>query len=174
MNAKSAIAIFAHPDDIEFVAAGTLLRLKEAGWEIHYMNVSRGNCGSVEYDSDTTARVRLEEGRNAAAILGAEFHEPIANDMEIVYTPEAMRKVTAAIRRSRASIVLTHSPQDYMEDHQNTTRLVVTGAFARAMRWNSSKVMGGYSPGRGTGTDTAPRRPMSTEGVGIRAGMAGN
>jgi LmbE family N-acetylglucosaminyl deacetylase len=135
---KSAIAIFAHPDDIEFVAAGTLLRLKAAGWAIHYMNVSRGNCGSVEHDSDTTARIRLEEGRQAAAILGAEFHEPIANDMEIVYTPETMRKVTAAIRRSRASIVLTHSPQDYMEDHQNVCRLAVSAAFCHAMpNWES-------------------------------------
>ncbi|MFZ4593238.1 MAG: PIG-L family deacetylase, partial [Verrucomicrobiaceae bacterium] len=53
----SALAITAHPDDIEFVAAGTLLLLKEKGWDIHYFNVSRGNCGSVQHDSETTARI---------------------------------------------------------------------------------------------------------------------
>ncbi|MFZ9448692.1 MAG: PIG-L family deacetylase, partial [Alphaproteobacteria bacterium] len=34
---QSALAIFAHPDDIEFVAAGTLLQLKQRGWETHYL-----------------------------------------------------------------------------------------------------------------------------------------
>ena len=129
----SAIAITAHPDDIEFRVAGTLLLLKERGWDIHYFNVSRGNCGSVQHDSETTARIRLEEGKEAARILGAQFHPPIANDMEIVYTPELMRKVAAAIRLAKANIVLTHSPQDYMEDHMNTCRLAVTAAFARGI-----------------------------------------
>lgn len=130
---QSAIAIFAHPDDIEFVAAGTLLLLKQRGWDIHYMNLCRGNCGSVQYDSETTARIRLEEGKRAAEILGAVFHGPIVNDMEVQFTPELMRKVAAAIRLSKASIVLTHSPQDYMEDHQNTCRLATTAAFTHAM-----------------------------------------
>ncbi|MBL9113606.1 MAG: PIG-L family deacetylase [Verrucomicrobiaceae bacterium] len=130
---KSAIAVFAHPDDIEFVAAGTLLLLAEAGWEIHYMNLSRGNCGSVQFDPETTARLRLEEGKNAAHILGAHFHGPIANDLEINYCPELIKKVAAAIRQAKASIVLTHSPQDYMEDHMSTSRLAVTAAFTHGM-----------------------------------------
>jgi N-acetylglucosamine malate deacetylase 1 len=130
---KSAIAIFAHPDDIEFVAAGTLLLLARAGWEIHYMNLSRGDCGSVQFDRETTALKRLEEGKAAASILGAQFHGPIANDLEIIYRPELIRKVAAAIRKAKASIVLTHSPSDYMEDHMNTSRLAVTAAFTHGM-----------------------------------------
>ncbi|MDB6074784.1 MAG: LmbE family protein [Verrucomicrobiaceae bacterium] len=129
----SAIAITAHPDDIEFIAGGTLLMLRQAGWDIHYFNVSRGNCGSVQHDSETTAQIRLKEGMEAARILGAQFHEPIANDMEIVYAPQLMRKVSAAIRASKASIVLTHSPVDYMEDHTNTCRLAVSAAFTHGM-----------------------------------------
>ena len=39
----------------------------------------------------------------------------------------------AVIRRVAPTIVLTHSPQDYMEDHTNTSRLAVTAAFARGM-----------------------------------------
>ena len=39
MPAPAVLAVFAHPDDIEFVAAGTLLRLREAGWQIHYLNL---------------------------------------------------------------------------------------------------------------------------------------
>ncbi len=129
----SALAIFAHPDDIEFVAAGTLLLLREAGWEIHYMNLARGNCGSLEFDSDTTANVRLAEAKRAAEILGAQFHPPIANDLEILYSVELLRKVSAVVREARPSIILTHSPQDYMEDHMIACRLAVTAAFARGM-----------------------------------------
>jgi len=130
---QSAFAIGAHPDDIEFYMAGTLLLLKEAGWEIHYLNVSSGNCGSAEFDSATTRRVRRRESEAAAKILGAHWHPPFCDDLEILYDLETLRRVAAAIREVKPSIVLTHSPQDYMEDHTNTCRLVVTAAFAHGM-----------------------------------------
>ena len=130
---KSALAIFAHPDDIEFVAAGTLLLLKQRGWETHYLNVSTGNCGSAEFSPAKTRRVRLAEAKEAAKILGAHFHAPLCDDLEILYEVKTLRRIAAVIRESKASIVLTHSPQDYMEDHMITCRLAVTGAFTHGM-----------------------------------------
>lgn len=130
---KTAIAIAAHPDDIELMMAGTLLLLKKAGYETHYMNLSSGNVGSIEHDSDETKRIRGLEAKKAADILGAHFHPSICNDLEIFYDGETLRKVTAVIRQVKPTIVLTHSPQDYMEDHTNTCRLAVTAAFARGM-----------------------------------------
>ncbi len=131
MNLRpTAIAIFAHPDDIEYFAAGTLLLLAKAGFDIHYFNLSTGNCGSVEMDAATTSRTRLGEARNAAAILGATHHPPVCDDLEIFYDLTTLRKVAAVIRQVKPSIVLTHPPQDYMEDHTNTCRLAVTAAFA--------------------------------------------
>ena len=59
----SVMMIAAHPDDLEFVMAGTLLRLKERGWEIHCFNLSTGNCGSVEFGEAKTRRVRLATGQ---------------------------------------------------------------------------------------------------------------
>ena len=129
----SALAIFAHPDDIEFVAAGTLLLLKERGWDIHYMNLCNGNCGSVEMDADSTAKKRLAEAQEAARILGATFYPPISNDVELAYTTPLLRKVAAVARESKASIVLTHAPLDYMEDHMIACRLAVTAAFCHGV-----------------------------------------
>jgi LmbE family N-acetylglucosaminyl deacetylase len=129
----SAIAIAAHPDDIEFVMAGTLLHLKGRGWEIHYFNLSTGNCGSIRHGAATTRRIRLAEAKRAAKVLGAHFHKPVADDLEILYDLALLRKVAAVIREVQPAIVLTHSPQDYMEDHMNTSRLAVTAAFARGM-----------------------------------------
>jgi LmbE family N-acetylglucosaminyl deacetylase len=131
--APSALAIVAHPDDIEFVAAGTLLLLAQAGWTIHYFNLSGGDCGSTTTGPDETRRIRAGEARAAAAILGAEFHESIANDMSIFFEERLLRRVAAVVRKARPRIVLTHSPEDYMEDHMNTARLAVTAAFTHGM-----------------------------------------
>jgi LmbE family N-acetylglucosaminyl deacetylase len=133
MGHKVAIAIGAHPDDIEFFMAGTLLLLKEAGYKTHYLTVANGNCGSAEYNERMLRLIRNSEGRAAAKILGAEFHQPLTNDLEIFYNLELLRKLTTVIREVKPGVILTHSPQDYMEDHTNTSRLAVTAAFARGM-----------------------------------------
>lgn len=125
----AVLALFAHPDDIEFVAAGTMLRLAEKGWDLHYMNLCSGNCGSVETDAEETARIRLAEAQAAAAVLGATFYPPICNDLELTYAIPLLRKVTAVVRQAKPRIVLTHAPSDYMEDHMNAQRLAVTAAF---------------------------------------------
>ena len=129
----SVLAIAAHHDDIEFVMAGTLLRLRELGWELHYMNLADGCRGSTTMDRATCAAVRLNEARQAAKILGAAFYPPICPDMEIAYTTELLRKVAAVVRIAKPSIVLTHSPIDYMEDHETACRLAVSAAFCHGM-----------------------------------------
>ncbi|MBI3877216.1 MAG: PIG-L family deacetylase [Verrucomicrobia bacterium] len=130
---KTAIAIAAHPDDIEFQIAGTLLLLSQAGWETHYLNLSTGNCGSVEFSAARTRAVRRREAQAAARVLGAHWHAPMCDDLEILYDIKTLRRLAAVIRETRPSIVLTHSPHDYMEDHMNTCRLAVTAAFAHGM-----------------------------------------
>lgn len=134
MSAKrSAIAIAAHPDDIEFYMAGTLVLLKRSGYDTHYFSIASGNCGTRDYNSATTKSIRSSEARAGARILGAEFHPSITDDLEILYTLELLRGVAAVVREVQPTIVLTHSPQDYMEDHVTTARLAVTAAFARGM-----------------------------------------
>jgi N-acetylglucosamine malate deacetylase 1 len=133
MSHKVAIAIGAHPDDIEFLMAGTLMLLGQAGYETHYLNLASGNCGSTRYNPAMARSIRATEARCAANILGAQFHPSLTDDLEIVYSVELLRKVTAIIRQVKPNVLLTHSPQDYMEDHTNTCRLAVTAAFARGM-----------------------------------------
>jgi N-acetylglucosamine malate deacetylase 1 len=133
MPKKTVIAIGAHPDDIEFYMAGTLLMLKKAGYETHYLNLASGNCGSTEYNGTTTRSIRNTEARTAAKVLGAQFHPGLTDDLEIFYNLELLRALAAVIREVKPNILLTHSPQDYMEDHTNTCRLAVTAAFARGM-----------------------------------------
>jgi LmbE family N-acetylglucosaminyl deacetylase len=129
----SVLAIAAHPDDIEFLMAGTMLQLAQRGWELHYANLCDGSRGTTTMGREECAATRLKEARDASAKLNATFYEPIFPDMEAAYTFENLAKVTAIVRSARPSVVLTHSPVDYMEDHQNACRLAVSAAFSHGM-----------------------------------------
>jgi LmbE family N-acetylglucosaminyl deacetylase len=128
-----ALAIAAHPDDIEFRMAGTLLLLRAAGWDTHYFNLSAGNCGSARMGPAETTRKRRAEAQRAASLLDAVWHPSCCRDLEITYTIPILRKVAAVIREVKPTVVLTHPPVDYMEDHTATCRLAVTAAFSRGM-----------------------------------------
>ncbi|MBD3307911.1 LmbE family protein [candidate division KSB3 bacterium] len=132
MNTR-IFALGAHPDDIEFMMGGTLLLLQQAGCEFHYMTLANGNCGTTEYSSEEIVKIRREESRQAAAYLGATYHESLVNDLEIFYTQDLIRQVTSVIRRIQPDIMLIPSPEDYMEDHMNTSRIAVTAAFCRGI-----------------------------------------
>ena len=130
---KVAFAIAAHPDDIEFLMAGTLIRLSHVGYEIHYMNVANGCCGSTTIPAKELIEIRREESLNAAKKIGATFHDSLCNDLEIFYDHQTLTKLASVIRQVAPDLVLTHSPVDYMEDHTNTCRLATTATFARGM-----------------------------------------
>jgi LmbE family N-acetylglucosaminyl deacetylase len=66
-------------------------------------------------------------------LLGATWHAPICDDMQIFYTDANIRRVCAVVREARPAVVLTHALQDYMEDHMITARLAVTATFARGI-----------------------------------------
>lgn len=128
-----ALAAAAHPDDIEFMMAGTLLRLKDAGWDIHLWNLADGCCGTATHSREEIIEIRWKEAQASAARAGGTAHPPTFHDLEIFYDAPSLAKVAAVIREIEPDVILTQSPQDYMEDHQNTTRLVVSGAFVRGM-----------------------------------------
>ena len=133
-HSKTALATAAHPDDVEFMMAGTLALLADAGYECHIFTIGNGNCGTASHSQDEIVRIRGQEGHDAAAVIGATYHEGLVNDIEIFYEEQLLRRVTAVVREVQPEIVLTQSPQDYMEDHQNSSRLTVSACFCRGMR----------------------------------------
>jgi LmbE family N-acetylglucosaminyl deacetylase len=87
----------------------------------------------VREGPEATARRRLEEARNAALVAGGAYHPPIAPDLGLFHDAPTLARAAAVVREIRPDLILTHSPSDYMEDHQNACRIVVTAAFARGM-----------------------------------------
>ncbi|HOW71188.1 MAG TPA: PIG-L family deacetylase [Phycisphaerae bacterium] len=131
---RVVFAVGAHPDDVEFGMSGTLSLLVKAGFTAHMMNVARSNLDSNELPEEEITRIRRHEAERSAEVIGATYHPPFVDDLMIFYEDTLLRQMAAVVREIRPRIVLLPSPNDYMEDHTNTSRLVVTACFSRAMR----------------------------------------
>jgi LmbE family N-acetylglucosaminyl deacetylase len=134
MSKPVAFAVAAHPDDIEFMMAGTLVLLGQAGYEPHMMNLCNGSCGTAIEDRDRIIARRTEEARQATRTLGAVFHEPLVDDLDLFYERPTLNRMVALVREVKPAVMFLSSPQDYMEDHMNACRVAVTAAFCRGMR----------------------------------------
>src|SRR6267142_1230321 len=96
---KTILSILAHPDDAEFLCAGTLIRLKrEHGFDVHIASMTAGDCGSVEHDAHAISRLRRAEGASAAGILGAAYHCLEEKDLLVAYNDCTLEKVTRLLR----------------------------------------------------------------------------
>ncbi len=128
---KTILSVLAHPDDAEFLCAGTLIRLRqEHGFDVHIASMTPGDCGSVEHGALEISRLRRGEGAQAAALIGATYHCLEERDLLVVYSERTLEKVTRLLRLVQPSIVLTHSPADYMLDHEMTSTIARAAAFA--------------------------------------------
>jgi LmbE family N-acetylglucosaminyl deacetylase len=131
----TALAILAHPDDAEFLCAGTLVRLREEhGWAIHVATMTPGDCGSAEHGPAEIAAIRRAEGAAGAKAIGATYHCLEERDLRVIYNEPALEKVTRLLNRVRPQVVFTHSPDDYHLDHEQTSKLVRAATFAAPIK----------------------------------------
>jgi LmbE family N-acetylglucosaminyl deacetylase len=113
---KSALAIFAHPDDQEFTIAGTLAKWARAGCEVHTACITSGDSGCNDEDKDESykpelARLRELEQQAACRVLGV--HETIFlryPDGELQPTIALRRDLTRIVRRIRPEVVICGDP----------------------------------------------------------------
>jgi LmbE family N-acetylglucosaminyl deacetylase len=132
--ANVVLSVLAHPDDAEFLCAGTLVRLaREHGWQVHIASMTPGDCGSMELPPERIAEVRRGEGARAAGLIGAVYHCVEERDLRIFYADGPLERVTRLLRQVRPRVVLTHSPADYMLDHEMTSTLARAAAFTAAV-----------------------------------------
>jgi LmbE family N-acetylglucosaminyl deacetylase len=125
------LTLLAHPDDAEFLCAGTIIRLvRECGWRAHLATMTAGDCGSAQCAPDDISRIRRGEATAAAALIGAQFHCLEERDLLVMYDRPTLEKVTRLFREVRPRIVITHSPTDYLLDHEMTSVVARAAAFA--------------------------------------------
>lgn len=110
---QRVLVITAHPDDSEFGAGGTIAKLVHEGMHVSYCIVTNGNKGSGDRSMtpERLARIREEEQRNAARVLGVETVDFLGfPDCEVEDTRESRLAVTAAIRRHRPDRLIIQNP----------------------------------------------------------------
>jgi LmbE family N-acetylglucosaminyl deacetylase len=139
MSRRVALTLLAHPDDAEFLCAGTLIRLADAGWEIHIATVAAGDGGSTTLPGNEIAAVRSREGIAAANKVNAAYHCLGEPDIEVVFDKPTNRKVIDLFRRVAPTLLFTHPRHDYMLDHEQVHLLARAAAFGYSIP-NASKL----------------------------------
>ena len=127
------LAVHAHPDDIEHLAAGTLAVLAQRGHTVRIATLTAGECGSASTDLAATGRIRKGEAAAAAAVIGAEYRCADLPDLGVFNDDASRRAVTELIRWSAAEIVLAASPADYHPDHEAASELTRDACFAASV-----------------------------------------
>ena len=140
---SSALVVFAHPDDAEFMCGGTIAKWTRAGCEVHYVVCTDGSAGSNEPGARRAdvAPIREREQRAAAEVLGVAtvtFLGQIDGLLEV--TPETRKLVTREVRRLRPEVIVAPDPsrlwsgQGYINhwDHKQAGLLALTAVMPDA------------------------------------------
>lgn len=133
----SALAIGAHPDDVEFGAGGTLAKWAAAGCVVHHLVCTDGSKGTWNPDADIEALIstRQVEQRAAARALGATGEVGFLGhtDGELDSTLAVRSEVARWIRRIKPEVVLSHDPWKRYRlhpDHRHAGLLACEGIVA--------------------------------------------
>lgn len=134
---RSALAIGAHPDDVEFGCGGTLAKWAARGCEVHHLVCTDGSKGSWDPAQDASALIatREDEQRAAARALGASGSVVFLRwrDGELESGLRQRSEVCYWIRRLQPEVVLGHDPWKRYRlhpDHRNAGFLAVDGIVA--------------------------------------------
>jgi LmbE family N-acetylglucosaminyl deacetylase len=110
---QKVLVVTAHPDDSEFGAGGAIAKLVKEGKQVAYCVVTSGNKGTGDRSMtpERLARIREDEQRNAARVLGVETVDFLGfPDCEVEDTRETRMAVAAAIRRHRPDLLICQNP----------------------------------------------------------------
>ncbi len=130
---RVALAFMAHPDDMEILCGGTLVRLGQLGWTLHIATATSGDCGSATVGPDQISAQRRQEARRAADLLGATYHCLEERDVQVIFDRPTNRKTIDLFRTIAPTVVFTHPRHDYMLDHEQVHLLARSACFSYAM-----------------------------------------
>lgn len=140
---QRALAVVAHPDDLEYGCAAAVATWTDAGREISYLIATRGEAGIDTLEPAKSGPVREREERASAAVVGVRTVEFLDHaDGVIEYGTALRRDIAAAIRRHRPELLITLNPEDTWggtywntPDHRAVGRAVLDAAGDAGNRW---------------------------------------
>ncbi|MCC6485637.1 MAG: PIG-L family deacetylase [Armatimonadetes bacterium] len=123
------LAVGAHPDDIEILCAGTLLRYAQDGHDVSMAVATNGEQGHAIIEPPELAEIRKVEAQASADLCGAELFWLGFPDEFIYHDHDTRMRFIELMRQARPDVVITHNPQDYHMDHRIVSELVFVSSF---------------------------------------------
>ncbi|WP_086740463.1 PIG-L deacetylase family protein [Streptomyces glaucescens] len=138
-----ALAVVAHPDDLEYGCSAAIAQWTEAGREVAYVLATRGEAGIDTLHPADAAPLREREQRASAAVVGVSAVEFLDHrDGVVEYGTALRRDIAAAIRRHRPELVITLNHRDTWggvawntPDHVAVGRATLDAAADAGNRW---------------------------------------
>lgn len=126
-NGMKIAFVAAHPDDVEYGCAGTIMKMRAAGVNVHLILMSNG-----ENDLHKNKEQRLLEFRNAMSKMRiTQVHYMDFPDGEVLCNSENISKVKKELDNIKPDAVFVHYMDDRHQDHRNTSYIV------RAASWGT-------------------------------------
>lgn len=127
------VSIVAHPDDVEILCAGTLIRYVQLGHTVTIAIFTDGSMGDAIVEPVLLKAMREKEAAAAAKFIGANLIWGNVID-EHVFPDAAQRiKMIDILRQTDPDIIFTHAPNDYHPDHRYVSQLVFDAYFQKGL-----------------------------------------
>ena len=135
MTSVDLLIIMAHPDDAELCCSGTILSCIDNDLSVGMIDLTRGELGTRG-----SGKVRIEEAKNAAKVLGVNFRYNLElRDGFISDDEESIFEVIKVIREFKPKVIITNSKTDRHPDHESAARLVKKACFLSGLIKISTK-----------------------------------
>lgn len=178
---ERALAIVAHPDDMEYGASSAVAAWTSAGKSVTYVLVTRGEAGIDGMDPAETSTVRVAEQRAACDAVGVDVLEFLDHpDGVLEYGLPLRRDLARAIRRHRPELIITLNHRERfggggvnMSDHRVVGQAVIDAARDAGNRWVFTDLLDdGHEPWSGTRWVAVANSPEPTHAVDISDTLA--
>ncbi|MDQ0376678.1 PIG-L deacetylase family protein [Amycolatopsis thermophila] len=168
-----ALAVVAHPDDLEYGAAGAIARWTRQGKSVVYVLASRGEAGIDSMPPEEAGPLRTQEQLASARVVGVEQVEFLDHPDGLIENGVPLRRdIAAAIRRHRPELVVTLNHRESfpgggfnMADHRHVGAAVLDAVRDAANRWLFPDL--GLEPWSGVRWVAVSGSPRPTHGVDI-------
>lgn len=177
---QRALAVVAHPDDLEYGCAAAVAVWTDAGREVTYVLATRGEAGIDTLEPEECAPLREREQRASAAVVGASGVEFLDHrDGVIEYGMDLRRDIAAAVRRYRPELIVTLNHRDTWggvawntPDHRAVGRATLDAAADAGNRWIFPELTGqGLEPWNGVRWVAVAGSATPTHAVDATAGL---
>jgi LmbE family N-acetylglucosaminyl deacetylase len=173
---QRGLVVMAHPDDMEYGGAAAVAAWTGAGKDVRYVLVTKGEAGIDSLPPDECARVRVDEQRASAAIVGVDEVEFLDHrDGMLEYGLDLRRDIAAAVRRHRPELVVSVNHRETyggtylnMADHRVAGLATIDAVRDAANRWVFTELAdAGLEPWAGVRHLAVVASPQPTHAVDV-------